>query len=100
MHIIWTLTGLITPFYDLLDALSDWTTIHGVKKETANTYIADLFESMSFMAQHSGPVDFRALAQHAATPNGMNEQAGREIREKGAHEAYREASDRLLERFV
>jgi pyrroline-5-carboxylate reductase len=100
LHVIWTLTGLITPFYELLDTLSDWTTAHGVDKKTANTYIADLFQSMSFMAQQSNPIDFRALAQHAATPNGMNEQAGKEIREKGAHQAYREASDRLLERFV
>jgi pyrroline-5-carboxylate reductase len=100
LHVIWTLTGLITPFYDLLDTLSDWTTAHGVDKKTANTYIADLFQSLSFLAQHSDPVDFRALAQHAATPNGMNEQAGKEIREKGAHQAYRGASDRRLERFV
>ncbi|HEY4061328.1 MAG TPA: NAD(P)-binding domain-containing protein [Puia sp.] len=99
LHVIWTLTGLITPFYEMLDTLSDWTTIHGVRRETANTYIADMFQSLSYLAQHSDPIDFRELAQHAATPNGMNEQAGKQIREKGAHEAYREASDRLLERF-
>jgi pyrroline-5-carboxylate reductase len=99
LHVIWTLTGLITPFYDLLDTLSDWTTTHGVQPEIANAYIANMFQSLSFMAQHSNPIDFRDLAQHAATPNGMNEQAGKEIRQKGAHEAYREASDRLLKRF-
>ncbi|HEY4108505.1 NAD(P)-binding domain-containing protein [Puia sp.] len=99
LHVIWTLTGLITPFYELLDTLSDWTTTHGVPRETANAYIANMFQSLSYLAQHSDPIEFRELAQHAATPNGMNEQAGKEIREKGAHQAYKEASDRLLERF-
>lgn len=99
LHAIWTLTGLITPFYDLLRELSAWTTSHGVDEGVANTYIADLFQSLSYLAQRAKHIDFAELAQHAATPNGMNEQAGKEIAEKGAHVAWREASDRLLERF-
>jgi len=99
LHAIWTLTGLITPFYELLGGLSDWTIRHGVKKEIADRYVANLFQSLAFAAQQSEPIDFAELASHAATPNGMNEQAGKEIREKGAHEAYRAASDNLLRRF-
>jgi len=99
LHAIWTLTGLITPFYELLGGLSDWTVSQGVDVTVANTYIADLFQSLSYMAQRSSPIDFSALAQHAATPNGMNEQAGKEIREKGAHGIWEEAAQRLLERF-
>jgi len=99
LHAIWTLTGLITPFYDLLGELSAWTIDHGVDKRVANTYIADLFQSLSCLAQRAKHIDFAELAGHAATPNGMNEQAGKEIREKGAHVAWREAADRLLERF-
>lgn len=99
LHAIWTLTGLITPFYDLLDGLSAWTVSRGVDKTVANAYIADLFHSLAYMAQRSSPIDFAALAQHAATPNGMNEQAGREIREHGAHAAWEMAAQRLLARF-
>ena len=99
LHAIWTLTGLITPFYDLLGDLSAWTVSHGVDETVANTYIADLFESLSYMAQRSSPIDYAALAQHAATPNGMNEQAGKEIKEKGAHTAWKMAAERLLARF-
>jgi len=99
LHAIWTLTGLITPFYELLGGLSAWTVSHGVDVTVANTYIADLFESLSNMAQRSSPIDYAALAQHAATPNGMNEQAGKEIKEKGAHGAWEMAAERLLARF-
>jgi pyrroline-5-carboxylate reductase len=100
LHTIWTLTGLITPFYELLGELSSWTTGHGVEESVANTYIADLFQSLSYMAQRAGRIEFDKLALHAATPNGMNEQAGKEIREKGAHEVWKEAAERLLERLL
>ena len=99
LHAIWTLTCLITPYYDLLNELSDWTVARGVEKAIANQYIANLFQSLSYTAQIADPIDFDELAKHAATPNGMNEQAGREIRQQGAHEAYRMAADRILGRF-
>jgi pyrroline-5-carboxylate reductase len=99
LQALWTLTGLITPFYEQLGALSKWTVDHGVDGMTADTYIADLFGSLSYMAQQSDPIDFQALAQHAATPHGMNEQAAREIRDSGAHDAWISAADHLLQRF-
>jgi pyrroline-5-carboxylate reductase len=96
---LWTLTGLITPFYDMLLTLSNWTVAKGVPAPTANAYIANMYQALSYMAQQASPIDFQELSRHAATPKGMNEQAGREIRENGAHEQYALASDRLLERF-
>lgn len=99
LHVLWTLTGLITPYYDLLHELSSWTIANGVDGTTGNQYIAGLFQALSFAAQQESHINFKELAQHAETPNGMNEQAGREIREKGAHHAYRIASDNLLTRF-
>ena len=99
MHALWTLTGLITPYYDLLTRLSGWSVAHGVQPETANTYIADLFQSLSFLAQQSRPVDFGELAKHAATPGGINEQAALAIDAAGAHSAWAAAADRVLARF-
>jgi pyrroline-5-carboxylate reductase len=99
LQILWTLTGLITPFYDLLHELSSWAIANGVDATTATQYIAQLFQALAFAAQQDSSINFKELAQHAETPNGMNEQAGREIREKGAHQAYRIASDNLLMRF-
>jgi pyrroline-5-carboxylate reductase len=99
LHALWTLTGLITPYYDLLAALSEWTVAHGVDPATANTYVADLFQSLSFLAQQSKPVDFGELARHAATKGGINEQAGKEIATAGAHESWKLAADRVLLRF-
>jgi pyrroline-5-carboxylate reductase len=99
LHALWTLTGLITPFYDLLAGLSGWAIARGVQPLTANAYTAHLFQSLAALAQLDPGAGFRAFAQHAATPGGLNEQAGREIRDAGAHQAWIDAADRLLPRF-
>jgi pyrroline-5-carboxylate reductase len=99
LHALWTLTGLITPFYDLLAGLSAWAIGHGVAPLTANAYTAHLFQSLAALAQLDPGAGFPAFAHHAATPGGLNEQAGREIRETGAHQAWIEAANRLLPRF-
>lgn len=99
LHALWTLTGLITPYYDLMARLSEWTVAHGVRPETATAYVADLFQSLSFLAQRSEPIDFGELAKHAATPGGINEQAGAAIAAAGAHRAWEEAAGRVLMRF-
>jgi pyrroline-5-carboxylate reductase len=99
LHALWTLTGLITPFYDLLHELSSWTVTNGVDANTAHQYIAGLFQSLCLAARQDSSISFKELARHAETPKGMNEQAGREIREKGAHHAYKVAADNLLKRF-
>jgi pyrroline-5-carboxylate reductase len=99
LHALWTLTGLISPFYDLLGTLSDWAVSHGARSETAGQFTADLFQSLAHAARQSSPIAFDALAHHAATPQGMNEQAAQEIRQSGAHQAYQQACDRLIQRF-
>jgi pyrroline-5-carboxylate reductase len=99
LHALWTLTGLISPFYTLLGELSNWAVSQGAQPETASQFTADLFQSLAQAAQQSSPIQFTDLAHHAATPKGMNEQADREIGESGAHRAYTQACDRLLKRF-
>jgi len=100
LHKIWALTGFISPFYDMMGTLSQWAVDQGVNEKTANTYIVDMFQSLATVAQKTDPLDFDALAKHAATTKGMNEQAGREIREKGAHQAYYDSADGLYKRIV
>jgi pyrroline-5-carboxylate reductase len=99
LHALWSLTGLISPYFELLASLSEWTMAHGVAAAAANAYVANLFQSLSYMAQHADPVDFREMARHAMTPGGINEQASKEIAGKGAHKAWVTAVDGVLLRF-
>jgi pyrroline-5-carboxylate reductase len=59
-----------------------------------------MFYSLTFSVRKGSQIDFEELVNYAATPNGMNEQAGKEIKEKRAHEAYKIAADNLLKRFM
>jgi pyrroline-5-carboxylate reductase len=99
LHVLWTLTGLISPFYDLLGQWSVWSKAQGADQTLANAFIADMVQALSFSAQQQRPIRFEGLSHHAATPGGMNEQAAREISAAGSHAAYQEALDRLLMRF-
>ena len=58
-----------------------------------------MFHSISFAAKNEG-TDFGELIKRSTTPKGMNEQAGKEIRDRGAHKVYRIAVDHLFERFI
>jgi len=99
LHGIWTLTGFISPYYDLMECMSKWATEHNVDTEVANQYVADLFQSLAFAAQKSKNLDFKELSWHAATPNGLNEQASKDIKEAGVWDIYRNTCDLIMNRI-
>lgn len=99
LHRIWTLTGFISPFYDMMNTLSQWAIDKGVASASASQYVVDMFQSLANAAQKSDSIDLNALATKAATPKGLNEQAGREIKAKGAHQIYHETADAIFERI-
>ena len=99
LHVLWTLTGLIAPFYDWLGTLGRWSSEQGVDPVLADRFAVDMVEALCVSAQQTPPLSFTELSHHAATPRGMNEQAAREIHGQDCHAAYAQVLDRLLARF-
>ncbi len=99
LHTIWTLTCLISPFYDMMNSLSEWASNNSVPKDLSDKYVADMFHTLAYAAHLSDKPDFTALSHHAATPGGLNEQTGMEIKSSGAHQAYVDAADGILKLF-
>lgn len=99
LHALWTLTCLISPFYDLMEGISNWTTENGVDRNMADRYVADLFHSLTLAAVKEENPDFRVLSRHAATPGGLNEWSARSIAESGAHSEYARAATHILKLF-
>jgi pyrroline-5-carboxylate reductase len=99
LHTIWTLTCLISPYYDLMSELSEWAAGNNVDKELADKYIADMFHSLAKAASLSDAPDFKVLSSHAATPGGLNEWTARSIDGLEAHTAYTKAADFILSKF-
>lgn len=98
-HTIWTITSLISPYYDLMAGISDWAMRNSVEKSMADKYVADMFSSLALAASKSVSPDFGALSVHAATPGGLNEWTAKSIRDSGAHTAYIKAAEYILHRF-
>ena len=99
LHVLWTLTGLIAPFYDLCETLSNWAQSKGVLSATADKYVMDMFSSLTSSMKGENIPEFSELKKEATTPGGMNEEALKIISDKNANGAYQVAADALLTRF-
>lgn len=99
LHTIWTLTCLISPYYDLMSELSNWAVSNSVDKSLADKYVADMFNSLALAASKSNNPDFEMLSSHAATPGGLNEWTAKEIGRKGANAEYSKAANYIRGKF-
>lgn len=100
LHTLWALTGLIAPFYDLCETLSQWAQTKGIKASVADEYIMTMFWSLTSPTQKETMPNFSELKDEASTPNGMNDQALKMINGQKAHEAYQKAAESILDRFA
>jgi pyrroline-5-carboxylate reductase len=98
LHLLWAITGLISPFYALLEVIQDWATAGGADPETCKRYTASMYASLASLAEHK-PGSFEDLAREAATPGGLNEMALGMIREGTTFPDLRCALDAILARF-
>ncbi len=96
LHVLWTLTGLIAPFYDLSETLSTWAQSNGAR---ASQYLMDMFSALTLSSRKGAVYDFAELKADATTPGGMNFQALNILKMQQAHQQYRVAADVLMKRF-
>ena len=99
LQVLWSLTGLIAPFYDLNKKLTDWATGHGVDPAITGKYLMEFYRSLSSIGQRKEPIDFLELIKDASTARGMNEQALQMISQEQVHDAYVSAAETILKRF-
>ena len=99
LHALWTMNGMISPLFELMAVLRDWSVTLGVDPKLAQTYTAGFIYTLAKMAMENPSADFSDLAQEAATPGGLNEQAVRMIQALGGYESFETALDAVHERF-
>ena len=99
LHVLWTLTGFIAPFYDLLNELTNWAIQNSVNEKTANQFIASMFYSLLYHNQKTKKINFNDIVKEATTAGGLNYQAKKEINEKNVHLVYKNTASHLLKRF-
>jgi len=98
LTILSAITGLIAPYYSLVSAIGNWARAAGVDEQTATEYSLAMIQAQSYLAIESG-MDLKELAEEAATPGGLNEQALRSLHKDNAFEPFLDALDSLLLRL-
>ena len=75
----WSTSGMMAPFYQLLNVMTDWLVKRGVKRSNAQKYITSLFLALSEDAVVNSKRDLRYLVKDSQTPKGLNEQGVKEL---------------------
>jgi len=99
LELLWALTALISPYYALLETAANWAAAAGIDAQTARDYTAAMFLALSQAAANASGKNFSNLVNEAATPGGLNAQALKLIRSRGAYKAFQTALDSIADRL-
>jgi pyrroline-5-carboxylate reductase len=99
LNVITAVTGLLAPFYLLLDHTASWAVAHGVRPDIAQTFTVNMFHSLAEMSRKPG-TDLKEIIREAATPGGLNEQSTKFLTMSGAYEPFLTVLEDLLKRIA
>jgi pyrroline-5-carboxylate reductase len=99
LHLLWAVTGLISPFYALMEAIQGWCAAGGADGEISRRYTASMYACLASLAESKTGTGFADLAREAATPGGLNEMALKMIEGGSTFPDLRRALDAILARF-
>ena len=95
----WSTASIMATYYEILNASSYWLIKKGIKKNTANNYIAELFLSLSQDAVNKKSQGFKKLVADSQTPNGLNMQVLKELQKGKFYTKFIKALDNINRRI-
>ena len=95
----WSTSGMMAPFYELLNTMSNWLVKRGVKRDKAQKYISSLFVALSEDAVVNSNKDLNHLVKESQTPRGLNEQGVKELTKAGFYSATEKTLNSILKRL-
>ncbi len=95
----WSTSGMMAPFYQLLNIMIKWLVKRGVKKNDAQKYITSLFLALSEDAVVNSKRDLKYLVRESQTPKGLNEQAVKELSKAGFYKSLEKALNSIHRRL-
>ena len=95
----WSTSGMMAPFYELLNTMSNWLVKRGVKRDKAQKYITSLFVALSEDAAVNSNKDLKYLVKESQTPRGLNEQGVKELRKFGFYRSTEKTLNSILKRL-
>ncbi len=95
----WSTSGMMAPFFELLNTLSKWLVSKGVKKNNAQNYITSLFIALSESAYNHSNKDLSILVKNSQTPKGLNQQALRTLQKNNFYKTTTNVLNKIYKRL-
>jgi len=95
----WSMSGMMAPFYELLNIMSNWLVKKGIKRDKAQKYITSLFFALSEDSIVHSKRDLKFLVQDSQTPKGLNEQGVKELKKAGFYRIAEKTLNSILKRL-
>ena len=95
----WSTSGMMAPFYELLNVMTKWLTKKGIKKKDAQKYITSLFLALSEDAVINSNKDLKYLVKDSQTPKGLNEQGVKELSKAGFYNSLEKTLNNIHKRL-
>jgi pyrroline-5-carboxylate reductase len=95
----WSTSGMMAPFYQLLNVMTNWLIKRGVKRNDAQKYITSLFLALSEDAVVNSKKDLKYLVRESQTPKGLNEQGVKELSKVGFYRSLEKTLNSIHRRL-
>ena len=95
----WSTSGMMAPFYELLNTMSNWLVKRGINRNEAQSYITSLFVALSEDAVVNSKKDLKYLVKESQTPRGLNEQGVKELKKAGFYRSTEKTLNSILKRL-
>ena len=95
----WSTSGMMAPFYEMLNQMSNWLVKRGIKRDDAQKYITSLFVALSEDAVVKSKKDLKYLVKESQTPGGLNEQGVKEFKKVGFYRSIDKTLNSILKRL-
>ena len=95
----WSTSGMMAPFYELLNVMINWLIKKGVKRNNAQKYITSLFLALSEDAVVNSKKDLKYLVKESQTPKGLNEQGVKELSKAGFYKSLEKTLNSIHRRL-
>ena len=95
----WSTSGMMAPFYEMLNQMSNWLVKRGIKRNDAQKYITSLFVALSEDAVVKSKKDLKYLVKESQTPGGLNEQGVKEFKKARFYRSIDKTLNSILKRL-
>ncbi len=95
----WSTSGIMAPFYQILNVMTNWLVKRGIKRSNAQQYITSLFLALSEDALVNSKKNLKYLVKDSQTPKGLNEQGVKELSKAGFYRSLEKTLNSIHRRL-